>query len=269
MHFTLRSLGVICFAMLLVVGCYKPATTPTIVPPPDYSKSGSAQVAALPKASSIPTAAASPTASPSATADSKATSPVATASATGTKPSDPKPTPSATADKYVRPARTNLPVQPPTPTRSSRNPVRKTAGNEPPPRTRVLEAPSAEAGVTAITFDNLMFPMERDDPFSPNLLTDAVRSLFDKKIKIRGFIHPSCPYETGVKSFILVRDDQGCCFGPGALLYDCIIVDMVPGRTTNFSTRPVAVQGLLKFREYKDLNGKHEAIFHLDAESVE
>ena len=263
MHFTLRSLGVICFAMLLVVGCYKPATTPTIVPPPDYSKSGSAQVAALPKAT------ASPTASASATADSKATSPVATASATGTKSGDAKPTSSATADKYVRPARTNLPVQPPTPTRSSRNPVRKTAGNEPPPRTRVLEAPSAEAGVTAITFDNLMFPMERDDPFSPTLLTDAVRSLFDKKIKIRGFIHPSCPYETGVKSFILVRDDQGCCFGPGALLYDCIIVDMVPGRTTNFSTRPVAVQGLLKFREYKDLNGKHEAIFHLDAESVE
>ncbi|MGC3966182.1 MAG: hypothetical protein QM775_02055 [Pirellulales bacterium] len=133
----------------------------------------------------------------------------------------------------------------------------------------MLEAPSAEAGVLPITFDNLMFPMERDDPFSPTLLTDAVRSLFDKRIKVRGFIHPSCPYETGVKSFILVRDDQGCCFGPGALLYDCIMVDMVPGRTTNYSVRPVAVQGVLKFREFKDSKGKHEAIFHLDAEAVE
>ncbi len=155
------------------------------------------------------------------------------------------------------------------PVRSPRSPVRKTAPGVPPPRTRVLEAPQASSGVLGITFDSLMFPMERNDAFSPTLFTDAVRALFDKRVKIRGFIHPSCPYDTGVQTFILVRDDQGCCFGPGALLYDCIIVDMVPGKTTKFSTRPVAVEGRLTFREYKDLTGKHEAIFHLDGESVE
>lgn len=246
-------------ALVAVVGCYQPAQ-PTVAGPGSASGPGSAggsgssaSLAMLPK----PTPSPSPSAATSTPPRASAT---ASASPTGTKRGD-----GVFRDALQRP----LPTAPAA-TRSSRSPVRKTAsGSVPPPRTRVLEAPTASAGVLPITFDSLMFPMERNDPFSPNLLTDAVRALFNKRVKIRGFIHPSCPFETGVKSFILVRDDQGCCFGPGALLYDCIIVDMVPGKTTNFSTRPVAVEGTLEFREYKDLNGKHEAIFHLEAEAVE
>ena len=251
---SLRLLSVASLATLVaVIGCYQPAQ-PKLSGPGSSSGSGSSTaLAMLPK----------PTASPAPTAATPTSSqPSATASAS--------PTGTGARDTTFRPAMSRPTPTAPAATRSSRSPVRKTAsGSVPPPRTRVLEAPTASAGVLPITFDSLMFPMERNDPFSPSLLTDAVRALFDKRVKIRGFIHPSCPFETGVKSFILVRDDQGCCFGPGALLYDCIIVDMVPGKTTNFSTRPVAVEGTLEFREYKDLNGKHEAIFHLEADAVE
>jgi hypothetical protein len=146
---------------------------------------------------------------------------------------------------------------------ASRSPSRS------PVRTQVLSAPQAASGITPLTFDDLIFPLEKDQPFVETLLTDQIRGLFDRKIKIRGYIHPSCPFQTGVKSFILVRDDQSCCFGPGAAMYDCIIVNMLPGRTTNFTPKPIAVEGVLTFREFKDLDGKHLAIYHMDGEAVE
>lgn len=146
----------------------------------------------------------------------------------------------------------------------SRTPVRKT-----PLRTKVLDAPEASGGTRGITFDALVFPIEVGQQFVESLLTDSIRGLFGKKVKIRGYMHPSCPVQTGVTSFIFVRDDQSCCFGPKALIYDCIIVDMVPGRTTNYSLKPIAVEGVLTLREFKDLDGQHLAIYHLDGEAVE
>jgi hypothetical protein len=146
---------------------------------------------------------------------------------------------------------------------ASRSPSRS------PIRTQVLAAPTAASGITPLTFDDLIFPLEKDQPFTESLLTDKIRGLFGQKIKIRGYIHPSCPFRTGVKSFILVRDDQSCCFGPGAALYDCIIVNMVPGRTTDYTLKPIAVEGVLTLREFKDLDGKHLAIYHMDGEAVE
>jgi hypothetical protein len=57
-----------------------------------------------------------------------------------------------------------------------------------------------------------------------------VEKLEGKKISIKGWIHPLSVFtQTGIKSFILVRDDKECCFGPGAALHDCISVKMNPG----------------------------------------
>ncbi len=57
--------------------------------------------------------------------------------------------------------------------------------------------------------------------------------------------------------------------GPGAALYDCILVHMKDGKTAEFSIRPVAVEGTLKFEEFLDYDGTTRAIFRLDGESVE
>ncbi len=60
-----------------------------------------------------------------------------------------------------------------------------------------------------------------------------------------------------------------CCFGPGALLHDCILVEMVPPASTTFTTLPVSVEGVFSIREVKDpVNGKHLAIYHLDGKEV-
>lgn len=246
-------------------GCYKP-----------YTSVGNGETIAAGDAAAPPagTSAASATSAGSGsivTAGATATSATPLASPTA-GPASPAGTavaaavPTSSADKYFRPARM-MPTAPPVEARASRSPVRPKG--TPPPRSRVLAAPEANAGVRGITFDDLMFPMDRNDQFKPELLSDSVRGLLNQKVKIRGFIHPSALFEKGNSQFILVRDDQGCCFGPGALLYDCVRVQMVSGRTADWSTRPIAVEGVLRFVERKDLDGRHESIYQLDGEAVE
>jgi hypothetical protein len=67
---------------------------------------------------------------------------------------------------------------------------------------------------------------------------------------------------------VLVRDNQECCFGPGAALYDCILVEMVPGKTVEFSIWPVAVEGTFGIHEVKGPDGTHLAIYRIEGEEV-
>lgn len=236
---------------LVCAGCYKPAvgnSTAQAIP---------GVIEAVPAATALTSAA--PAASAAATpAPTAAVSSTAVASGTSDPVLDKLNVAVAAAMRNPNPNGT-----PPVASRSpSRSPSRAV-------RTKVLAAPTAAGGVRGSTFDDIVFPLEKGQPFTEALLTDSIRDLFGRKIKIRGYIHPSCPFQTGVTNFVLVRDDQSCCFGPGALLYDCIVVDMVPGRTTNFTTKPIAVEGVFTLKEYKDLDGKHLAIYHIAGEAVE
>jgi len=118
------------------------------------------------------------------------------------------------------------------------------------------------------SFDDVKFEMEQGDPFTPSLLPADVASLDGQRIRIRGYILPSFQQE-GITQFVLVRDNMECCFGPGAALYDCIVVRMVPGTSTNFSVRPVAVSGTFHVEELIGPDGRHLAIYSMDGEAVE
>jgi hypothetical protein len=145
----------------------------------------------------------------------------------------------------------------PTPT-SPRTPLRPGA------RTVVLE----RAGDRPYdkTFDDLRFDIQPGQPFHRAMLPDAIEAMAGQRIRIRGYILPTAQ-KRGIKTFVLVRDNQECCFGPGAALYDCILVEMKPGNTAEFSIRPVAVEGTFDIEEVKN-GDMHLAIYHLDAESV-
>ena len=117
-------------------------------------------------------------------------------------------------------------------------------------------------------FDDLKFEMELDDKFERTLLTDEIEGLFGQQIRIRGYIFPTLK-KRGLKQFILVRDNLECCFGPGAALFDCILVHMTEGNTAEFSIRPVAVEGKLSFDQFLDYDGTTRAIYRLDGDSVE
>ncbi|MFM8570052.1 MAG: DUF3299 domain-containing protein [Pirellula sp.] len=122
-----------------------------------------------------------------------------------------------------------------------------------------------------ITFDDLKFDIEKDGAFKKEMITKEIEELNKKTVKLRGFILPTSVFQqTGIKQFVLVRDNQECCFGPGAALYDCVIVEMQTGKTATFSTRVVSVKGKLEIdsESFRYPDGGHYAIYKMTAEEV-
>jgi len=67
---------------------------------------------------------------------------------------------------------------------------------------------------------------------------------------------------------VLVRDNLECCFGPGAALFDCIVVQMEAGRAISYTVRPVTVEGTFAVEELKGADGTHLAIFRMTGRKV-
>jgi hypothetical protein len=122
-----------------------------------------------------------------------------------------------------------------------------------------------------ITFDDLKFDIEKGGEFKSEMITPEIEELNKKTVKLRGFILPASVFqESGIKQFVLVRDNQECCFGPGAALYDCVLVEMLPGKTASFSNRVVTVKGKLEIdsESFRYPEGGHYAIYKMTAEEV-
>lgn len=150
----------------------------------------------------------------------------------------------------------------------------------PTPKVKVEDRTSSAASRAKgeINFDDLKFELAKDAPFEDAMLTDAIRALEGTKVKLRGYILPSTLFsETNISQFVLVRDNQECCFGPGAALFDCVMVQMVAGKTTDFVTRPITVEGTfvidtISYRYPPGLSptgATHMAVFRIEGESVQ
>jgi len=120
--------------------------------------------------------------------------------------------------------------------------------------------------IKEITFDDIKFDMKKGDPFDRSLLTKKIEDLHGTPIRIRGYMLPSFQ-QKGITQFVLVRDNMECCFGPGAALYDCIMVEL-KGTSATFTVRPIAVDGIFKVEEFTDPDGNTLAIYHLDGTKV-
>ncbi len=149
-------------------------------------------------------------------------------------------------------------------------PEEKSKADDPPakPQTEVSKADVSKQPTRDITFDTIKFDMQKDDPFARKMLTPAIEKLTNSKVRIRGYILPSFQ-QSGLTQFVLVRDNMQCCFGPGAALFDCIVVKMNEGKSTDFTTRPVAVEGVFSIEELHGPDEKCLAIYHLDASQVQ
>lgn len=113
-----------------------------------------------------------------------------------------------------------------------------------------------------LTFDDLKFEMEKGDKFDRSLLTEKINSYDNNTVTVRGYIRPSFS-QSGLKKFIFVRDNKECCFGPGAALYDCILVRLSKGSTTDFTVRPVTIKGTFSLKEYEGPDGKVWSIYRM------
>ena len=119
----------------------------------------------------------------------------------------------------------------------------------------------------SITFDDVKFDIKKGAPFKRSMLPAKIEKLNKKRISVKGYMRPSYQ-QKGIMQFVLVRDNQECCFGKGAALYDCILVEMAPKKGASFTVRPITVEGVFTVREFKGPDGKHLAIYHLVGEKV-
>lgn len=161
----------------------------------------------------------------------------------------------------------------------AQDPPRRGIVADPPPKTpedikkeeAELKAREAARKRGDYTFDDLKFDIERGGKFDKGMLPEKILELNKKSMRIRGFILPTSVFqEVGIKQFVLVRDNQECCFGPGAMLYDCIIIEMEGDKTTQFSTRPISVKGKFEVdtETFKYPDGTYYAIFKMKASEV-
>lgn len=111
-----------------------------------------------------------------------------------------------------------------------------------------------------LTFDNLKFEMEKGGKFEREMLTDEINSYHSGTVKIRGYIRPSFK-QSGLEQFIFVRDNKECCFGPGAAIFDCVLVKLEKGVTTDYTTRPITIEGKFIIKEYYGGAGKDRKVW--------
>lgn len=131
----------------------------------------------------------------------------------------------------------------------------------------VVPVSTANAKTQDLTFDDIKFDMVKGAPFDRKLLTPKIVALNEQSIRIRGYILPGYQ-QSGIKQFVLVRDNMECCFGPGAALFDCILVTMAEGKSTEFQIRPVTVEGIFRVEEFLGPDDYPLAIYQMQGESV-
>lgn len=112
-----------------------------------------------------------------------------------------------------------------------------------------VNATEVPDGYTRTSF--LEMKPSENDVVSRRLIPDEINKLITsgEKVFIKGYIRPdSISFTKNISDFLLVRDNQQCCFGEidNVKYYDQIQVLLGPGLKTNFSRGLFRLGGVLK-----------------------
>jgi hypothetical protein len=125
--------------------------------------------------------------------------------------------------------------------------------------------PQESEEVIAITYEDLELPMEPDAVFQEWMLTQRVRDLDGRQVRITGFMCAGSIFtRRDIKNFVLLRE-QECPYGAGGEAHHAIEVVLQGGATTSYTTGPLTVEGRLSVKPFTGPNGKTWAMYHLQA----
>jgi hypothetical protein len=127
-----------------------------------------------------------------------------------------------------------------------------------PPATVVQPDPNA---VRAMSFDDLDLKMNPDTLFEDWMLTQRVRDLDGKRVRITGFMLPSYDSQK-IRHFIMLREKE-CPYGPGGQAHHVIAVTMKEA-SARFTAGSITVEGVLSVRPFTGYNDKTWAVYALD-----
>lgn len=94
-----------------------------------------------------------------------------------------------------------------------------------------------------------------------------LQPLLGKPIFVKGFMYPT-GQQSGIDSFLLVKDSGTCCFGGQPALQDMIGVVMEDGKTVDYYAGRVSVAGVFELNTRFTGQGKLEPVFLLKGRIV-
>lgn len=146
---------------------------------------------------------------------------------------------------------------------SEQAPADEPAAESTPPVRTVSQR--AAGGITDITFDDLKFDIELQQPFERKMLTPEIEKLVGTRIRIRGFMGPTYQAE-GIKTFPLYRNTECPFLGPKCPVYDVLVIDMQGDATASYSSGAVMVEGTLRIKEVLGYDDKPIAVYQIQAD---
>lgn len=113
-----------------------------------------------------------------------------------------------------------------------------------------------------------MKPSEIDDR-AGRVIPPEIQQLDGERVFIKGYMRPPSQ-RSNLSAFLLVRDDQQCCFGPLADVkyFDQMRVELVPPLKAEYSTGVYRVGGRLKIYPENATPGNPHPVFTLVADHL-
>jgi hypothetical protein len=113
-----------------------------------------------------------------------------------------------------------------------------------------IYATEVPPGYERISYDRL-----QPDPDRPEeILPAAARALDGKKVFIKGYPLAGSQ-QTGIKQFVLVRDQGDCCFGGNPKITDQIGVTLAGGLTFDYDLRMLRIAGTFRVHPDRPVSG--------------
>lgn len=132
-----------------------------------------------------------------------------------------------------------------------------------------VHATEVPEGAVRTTFHDLR-PDERDERAGKPIPSE-VQALEGQRVFIKGYFRQdSSPITRNVRRFLLVRDNNQCCFGDLSAVkyYDQVWVDLGDKLTTDYSTKMFRVAGTLHIEPQNLLAGAQKPVYYLKADYV-
>jgi len=125
-------------------------------------------------------------------------------------------------------------------------------------------------GYTRTSFEQ--FRPDETDLRGDRLIPDDVLSLDGQKVFIKGYIRPdSTPYRRNIGKFLLVRDNNQCCFGDISTVqfFDQAEVTLTGNMRVDYSPSLFGVHGTLRVMPENIRRGLGAPVFAIEADSVQ
>lgn len=133
-----------------------------------------------------------------------------------------------------------------------------------------VHATEVPDGATRTSFQE--FRPDEHDERAGIPIPKEVQALDGKRVFIKGYFRQdSSPVSRNVKKFLLVRDNNQCCFGDlsSVKYYDQVMVDLADKLTTDYSTKLFRVAGTLRIAPQYLMAGSQRPVYYLEADYVQ